>query len=122
MVRPRLIRVLILLATAGCASAPFGPGHDVNPGWANRWECQLSDVERLTQEAVAGTPKGQVLIPQVGWDACHLMAALGVPQRTDLQQTTSGRYTTWWYEGYGQAHMVTLENRGALWVVNYVGW
>jgi hypothetical protein len=75
------------------------------------------------------TTKGVAYRPEVGWDACELMFALGYPSREDIQETETAKYRSWWYNDYDRVHLITLtlrpESQGpskSPWVVTYVGW
>lgn len=67
-------------------------------------------------------PDGRAYVPQVGWNACSLMAHVGAPDDVDRQQTADGRHATWWYRSETDVKMVTLTQDGRQWIVDYVGW
>ena len=66
-------------------------------------------------------------IPEVGWDACSLLAHNGSPTEIDYQTSEYSRSMSWWYHEVEDVHLVTLDYRpdnrgGSNWIVSYVGW
>lgn len=125
-----LLVLLLTAATGGCASfnqgrGMFLPGQGVTEDFAVRYRCTAEVIKNAAEALNARRPSGQNYIPQVGWDACELMAHNGRPTRIDHEQTADGRYQNWWYQSNTDAHLVTLEydpKRLRPWVVSYVGW
>ena len=120
-----------LLGLAGCA-------HPVTSQRAVRdftaWAAEHGCTGPAAGEGVSAATerrmrRGPVYRPEVGWDACELMFALGYPSREDSQDTEGGRYRSWWYDEYDEVHLVGLTLRPGQasterspWVVTYVGW
>lgn len=113
----------------------FYPADGVTPAIASRYGCDLKAVQaRFTPlfDSLKAT-KSPSYIPQVGMDACNVLAHVGAPSRIGQQQTADGRSETWWYHKRAissrdaKTHMVTLQlTQGkpgsSPWVVDYVGW
>jgi hypothetical protein len=130
--------VLILAFTAACGL--YQPGRGVTPSLASSVGCAITEV-RARAEALRETlPSGYTFTPEVGWDACELLAHVGAPSRIERQQNEYGRYMSWWYQTYLGAgvgydtRLVSLayqpsefDARGVRtakfrWAVTYVGW
>lgn len=122
--------VIGLVLLAGCATLlnPFQPGSGVSASVAQRWGCDRDAVAQEAEEARRGLKVGQNWIPQVGWNACTVLARVGAPTEVDLQQTAYGRSASWWYKSGYDVHLVSLEaHEGRVtgqptWTVTYVGW
>ena len=124
------LAVAAVLGTLGCAT--FQPGAGVDRRLSEQWACDHEFVQQMAAEAKAELEASRFTnwIPQVGWDACQVLARIGAPKDTELQQTTAGRSASWWYQdtSYGGdpsvLHLVSLEHKPATgrWVVTYVGW
>ena len=106
------------------ACSSFRPGTDVAPEVAHAWGCSVSAVQQRAVVLDSLLPAGKVYIPQVGWDACELLAHNGSPTRIELQQTADVRAANWWYQSEEVAHLVglQLDPRTMRWFVTYVGW
>jgi len=109
---------------SGCATLfnPFQPGARVTPQVADRWGCEYGQVMGAAEQAKEALEIGKNWIPQVGWTACRVLAFTGAPTEVDLQQSSLGRSANWWFRGNSDVHLVTLEQQGSQWVVDYVGW
>lgn len=114
---------VVLFVVSACIPM-YQPGQGVTPAFAAQWGCKYEDIMIGAEQYAAQLPAGQVYIPQVGWNACNLLAHNGRPTRVDHQQTAYGRSASWWYhaQGSSEAHLVSLEYRDRRWIVDYVGW
>jgi len=123
----RLACYAILIPLIACT--PFRPGQGITPEAARDYGC---DYESLVDHADTLTTRlsgeSYQYIPQVGWDACELLAHNGTPTRVEHQETAEGqRYMSWWYQAEDETHLVSLvwqptEGKVSSWIVNYVGW
>lgn len=112
---------VIALSTAGCALNQ--PGQGVTRNIAMSWGCNYEVVRHRAKESKARLTAGHHWIPQVGWDACDLLANIGAPRDVDKRQSTYGRSASWWYpKGEYDVRLVTLAQDGPRWVVDYVAW
>lgn len=129
----RVIAVCVLAVTlAACASMNrhfgyFRPGQGVTPSIAAEYGCIAKSIESLAATLKESLPPGRNYVPEVGWDACTLMAHNGTPTSIDHQQTATMRAQSWWYQSNAEVHLVTLQytpgrTEGSPWVVTYVGW
>jgi hypothetical protein len=118
----------------GCSGNPVPENDPKAVGyfgtWAGEYGCTQenagSGVVMATNHRIQTGPRWK---PEVGWDACELMFALGYPSKEDSQDTENGRYKSWWYHEYDEVHLVTLTFRPeqasgtrSAWIVTYVGW
>jgi len=128
----RWILLLALVSFGGCASlfnAWMGidfdlPGRGVNDRVAQQWNCRADRVQIAAEEYRKELSVGQTFVPQVGWNACELLARMGAPRDYNLQQTTSGRSASLWYGRGTDPHLVSLDLNPTRneWVVTYVGY
>ena len=121
----RGLSIVAITVLTGCAT--FTPGAGVSPRVSQNWGCDHAAVQAEIAVAKEGLGMMEEWIPQVGWDACKLLARNGIPTRVEYQQSTYGRSASWWYDNGSTLHLVTLELvagrvMGARWVVSYVGW
>lgn len=104
---------------------PYQPGSRVTPEVCERWGCDWPAVQARADELKADLELGQNWIPQVGQDACEVLARVGAPTDVDYQQTTMGRSASWWYQMQNtDAHLLSLDldPETGDWFVSYVGW
>lgn len=114
---------LMAFVLAGCASSglPY-------PRWAEvgrQWGCDPLEVQQANQEAHRGRQNGFEYTPEVGWDACELLAKAGEPRDVDMVQTEAGRSYNLYYRRLtgGDTHLVTLEqDDSGVWRVAMVVW
>lgn len=121
----------------GCAIAQ--PGHGVSAEFAGRYGCSAELIAKRAEVYHQRLQRGRQFIPQVGWDACELMARNGAPDDVDRIQSAYGQSHNWWWHSDAGAHLVTLERHSgepkwvgdcpdgecriiSPWVVTYVGW
>jgi hypothetical protein len=123
--------VLVGLLSGGCAlfNAWWGidfevPGRGVTSGVAQQWGCDVDRVKANASEYRKQAGVGGVFIPQVGWDACELLARTGAPRDHTIHQSAHGQAASWWYGNSMEAHLVTLilDERRGRWVVDSVNW
>ena len=119
--------LLLLIGVLGCG-AIHTPGSGVSPVASTSVGCSYEWIMAKAESLKVGLEYRYQYIPQVGWDACDLLAHNGVPSEVDRQTTEFSRSLSWWYhEADGDVHLVTLDYRpgkrtGSKWVVTYVGW
>jgi hypothetical protein len=66
-------------------------------GWAGEYGCSQPNAGSAVVMATnTRIQKGPRYKPEVGWDACELMFALGYPSKEDSQDTENGQYRSWW--------------------------
>lgn len=121
----KLLAVLVLsgCATMGRALQPQdAPGVYVTDNKAAVWGCRGEYVRLAATDYAKKLPAGKVYIPQVGWDVCELLARVGDPREVELQQSQYGRSASLWYGSPSDPHLVTIEQQGSKWVIDYVGW
>lgn len=119
-----MLKTLLLAAFAlatGCVTFASGPVH-VDERVATAYGCDAELVRLRAVEVSKDLGAGRVWVPQVGWNACNLLAHNGTPNDIDTQTSEYGRSATWWYRGYRESRMVRLEWRAPDWRVIYVGW
>jgi hypothetical protein len=123
---------MCLMMLAGCSQNQLNSPQAARDfsAWATEYGC----TNPAAGEGVAAATdrrlrRGPLYQPQVGWDACELMFALGYPNKEESQETEDGRYRSWWYHEYDEVHLVGLTFRPeqstadrSAWVVTYVGW
>lgn len=113
-----LVAGLAVLA-AGCAT--MQPGQGVDEGFARSWGCSYEQVMERAEELEERLPEGRMWTPQVGWDACELMARNGKPDDTDRTYTNYSTTATWWWQTDDGLKMVSMELvKGGEWEVTYV--
>lgn len=123
----------LLAALTGCATAQ--PGQGVTADFATAMGCDVEEVRQRAADVKLGLSAGRTYIPQVGWDACEMLARVGKPTSIDRQQVGDQRSMSWWYTTDTKARLVTLDfdvtrlksivgagYSGCPWVVSYVGW
>lgn len=119
----RTLTGALLLAALGCAT--MQPGQGVDETFAREWGCSYEHVMERAEELKERLPDGKMWTPQVGWDACELMARNGKPDRVDKQSSRYGTSASWWWEvsedGYTDMKLVSLEYEDGEWVVDYTG-
>jgi hypothetical protein len=126
----RRLLILVLLLLAGCALAnelshgPDYPGSGITFDTASRWGCNFVIVKKEAERLIAELSPGQTYVPQVGWDACTLMAHNGAPRDYDYQNTRHGRFASLWYGSPTNPHLISMEHNEASgkWTITYVGW
>lgn len=114
--------IVVALALAGCVA--YQPGAGVTPRVMEAWGCDYPTMQERIEYRKANKSSSEVWIPQVGWDVCELLAAVGAPTSVDRIQSASGRSVNFWYQEPNAAtHLVSLEQRASgRWIVDYVGW
>lgn len=117
------IAVLVVapvILVAGCAT--MQPGQGVDADFASRWGCDYGAVMARAESLDERLSPGKMWVPQVGWDACDLMAHNGQPDDVDHQQSRYGRSASWWYRvGDYDMRLISLDLEDGEWVVTYVG-
>lgn len=124
----RFVAALASMVLAACATgaviAGDQPGGGVDQDLAHAWGCNSVVVQQKAEEYRAALPAGRVYMPQVGWDACELLARVGAPRNINRQQSTTGRSAHWWYGPRSSPTLVRLEQyqeANNKWRVVYVG-
>ena len=118
----RIAIAVLAMAMTGCATMDAAM-HGIPPAFSESWGCDGENTNTgrmMTLEEQRAERRGPYL-PQVGWNACRVLAELGVPRDIDRRQSAYGRSATWWYGGGSNLLMVTLEERSGRWIVDYVG-
>jgi hypothetical protein len=113
-----------MIMLAGCASGGLPYPHWAEVG--RQWGCDPLAVQAANREYWSTLPKGtEEVEPQVGWDACELLAKSGEPREVTSIQTPAGRSYTLIYRPVrgGTSHLVTLVPTDAgRWQVETVVW
>jgi hypothetical protein len=126
----KCLLLVAALALTSCAAlnelshGPDYPGSGINYDTASRWGCNAAIIKIEAQELIADLEPGKTYIPQVGWDACKLLAHNGAPRDYDYQMTRYGRSASLWYGSPMNPHLVSMEHNEASgkWTITYVGW
>ena len=114
------------LSLAACASAglPY-------PRWAEvgrQWGCDPLEVQQARIEVGRTRPQGTAAIevkPEIGWDACRMLAESGEPREVRVMETTDARayHLTYRRLTGGASHLVTLrQDPAGVWRVDTVVW
>lgn len=126
------LTLAVLAALPGCSlfNAWWGldfevPGRGVTSSVAQQWACDIEAVQANAARYRREAGFGSVFIPQVGWDACELLARTGAPREHTIHQVGGVRAASFWYgtPNAGRAHLVTLtQNDRGRWIVDGVHW
>lgn len=116
--------LLTLMALFGCASGGLPYPHWAEVG--RQWGCDPLAVQAANRAYWSTLPKNtEEVEPEVGWDACELLAKSGEPREVTSIQTATGRSYSLIYRPLagGKAHLVTLVPSGqGDWRVETVVW
>lgn len=98
-----------VLTGCGIVYTVGSPGGGVDDSIASRYGCSAQEIKARARELKAALPSGQTYTPQVGWSACDVLAHVGIPTRSSLVATTSGRAEHWYYTTSISSGLVVLD-------------
>ena len=102
----------------GAINAPM-PAQLVSTGLARDWGCTKPQVENRASFLADSLEYGLYYIPEVGWDACELLARDGMWD--DIKRSDS--VAVWHYYVAGRDRTVTLRgDEYGRWTVDEVDW
>ena len=120
----RVGAVFAVLSLVGCGTmmyVPGRPGSGVDASIAQRYGCDVTSVLAEARTTAAG------LMPQLGWNACRVLATIGRPDTDRLSVVAGVAPTlTWVYRLRDVTHVLRFEGRReekrSQWILVTVSW
>jgi hypothetical protein len=114
----KAIPPFVILA-AGCYMRGH-PAAGVDASMAGEWGCKYEQIHAVA-DSLKGRPSEQ-RIPEAGWTACHVLAAIGAPDSTSISRSGGESVATWCYRNYAGAivRQVLFVRHESIWLVDAI--
>lgn len=108
MRRALVLAITACLSACGLVFVVGTPGAGVDRDFAARYNCDADSIKARARELRERLPSGSSYTPLVGWDACEVLAHVGIPTNITSVATQYGSSQNWHYTTSTSSGLVTM--------------